>query len=271
MNFPQWRVLRDGDAGLILTVAFDAGRGDARFSDLAPLLSGWRVLEAVPQRGTVAELLANGADGYVTPWLEAVKEHGQPVQAVLGHCGGGVLARELAARSRASGLGEPSLLTFDPIAVDGRTLGEEYRIAVRTLAAQLSPEDLESALAAAEPCDATPAATGADVLPLAETLEQAYRTAVTAACRHVPVAPAMQQQLGDRFSAYLAYLAAAAWAHHTEPPAHTPVATTVLSATAGAGATAADPRGTVTRFAVDRSRLLADPEVAGYVSKVVGG
>ncbi|MGC5365546.1 hypothetical protein ACPXCE_28390 [Streptomyces sp. DT24] len=271
MNSSQWRVLRDGDAGLILAVAFDAGRGDARFSDLAHFLGGRRVLEAVPQRSTVAALRDQGADDYMTPWLEAVKERGQPVHAVLGHCGGAVLAREMVGRLRALGLGEPSLVTFDPIVVDGHILGEEYRMAIRTLAAQLSPEDLESTLAAAEPCGAASAASGQDVLPLAETLEHAYRTAVTAACRHVPVAPAVQKQLCDRFSAYLAYLAAVAWAHHADPPMDAPVATTVLSATGGVGTSAADPRGTITRFAVDRTRLLADPEVAEYVSKALIG
>jgi len=271
MNLPQWRVLRDGDAGLVLTVAFDAGRGDARFSDLAHFLGGRRVLEAVPRRTTLAALRDEGVDGYVTPWLEAVKEYGQPVQAVLGHCGGGSLARELVIGLRACGLGEPLLMTFDPIVVDGPVLGEEYRVAVRALAAQLTPQDLDPALAAAEPCDATPAAEGRDVLSLAETLEQAYRTAVTAACRNVSVAPAVQQQLCDRFSVYLAYLAAAAWAHPTDPPARAPVATTVLSATGGVGTSAADPRGTITRFTVDRTRLLADPEVAAYVSKALSG
>lgn len=271
MTSSRWHVLRDGDAGLILTVAFDAGRGDARFADLASLLDGWRVLEGIPRRGTVAALRQDGAGEYVTPWLEAVKERGQPVRAVLGHCAGAALARELAGGLTALGLGAPALITFDPIVVDSRTLGEDYRTAVRTLAAQLSPLDLQTALAAAQPCDGEPTATGAELSPLAEALEVAYRTAVTAACRHLTVAPAMQQQLADRFSHYLAYLAAAAWTQAGAPPADAPPATTVLSATGGLGTSAADPRGTTTRFTVDRTRLLADPEVAAYVSHVIGG
>ncbi|MEU4995769.1 hypothetical protein [Streptomyces sp. NPDC021622] len=271
MTSSRWHVLRDGDAGLILTVAFDAGRGDARFADLASSLDGRRVLEGLPRRSTVAELVERGADDYVTPWLEEIKEHGQPVRAVLGHCAGSGLARELADRLRMLGLGTPSLIIFDPIVAESRTLGEEYRTAVRTLAAQLSPEDLDTALAAAQPCDAEPSLTGAAVLPLAEALEAAYGTAVAAACGRLSVAPAVQQQLSDRFSHYLAYLAAAAWTHAGDPPPDTPPATTVLSATGGVGTSGADPRGTVTSFAVDRTRLLADPEVAAYVSRVTGG
>ncbi|MGW7256487.1 hypothetical protein [Streptomyces sp. NPDC054834] len=271
MTSSRWHVLRDGAASLILTVAFDAGRGDARFADLASFLDGRHVLEGVPRRSTVAELRQHGPGEYVTPWLEAVKEHGQPVQAVLGHCAGSGLARELVGRLRMLGLGTPCLITFDPIVVDSRTLGEEYRTAVRTLTAQLSPADLETALAAAQPCDAEPAATGANVLPLAEALEASYRTAVTAACRQLAVAPSVQQQLSDRFSHYLAYLAASAWTHAEGPPADTPPATTVLSATGGIGTSGADPRGRITRFAVDRTHLLADPEVAAYVSHVMGG
>ncbi|MFC8124232.1 hypothetical protein [Streptomyces sp. NPDC057302] len=271
MTSSRWHVLRQGDGGLILTVAFDAGRGDARFADLASFLDGRHVLEAVPRRGTVEALLREGVGEYVTPWLEAVKERGQPVLAVLGHCAGSGLARELAARLRVLGLGEPSLITFDPVLVDSHTLGEDYRTAVRTLAAQLSPQDLDTAIAAARGCDGEPAATGADVLPLAETLERAYREAVAAACERLAVDPAVRQQLSDRFSHYLAYLAAAAWTYAQPPPADTPPATTVLSATGGIGTCAADPRGTTTRFTVDRSRLLADPEVAAYVSRVMGG
>ncbi|MEV0318583.1 hypothetical protein ACIBKX_10280 [Streptomyces sp. NPDC050658] len=272
MTSSRWHVLRDGDAGLILTVAFDAGRGEARFADLAPSLEGRRVLEGVPRRCTVAELRQHGPGEYVTPWLEAVKEHGRPVRAVLGHCAGSGLARELAERLRMLGLGTPDLIAFDPVLVEGRTLGEEYRTAVGTLSGQLSPQDLETALAAAEPCDAAPSATGSELLPLAEELEVSYGTAVTEACRRLNVAPAVRQQLADRFSHYLAYLTAAAWAQPGgDPPADTPPATSVLSATGGIGTSAADPRGTVTRFTADRTRLLADPEVAAYVSRAMGG
>ncbi|MFD4475663.1 hypothetical protein ACFWPU_06060 [Streptomyces sp. NPDC058471] len=270
MTSSRWHVLRDGDAGLILTVAFDAGRGDARFADLASRLDGRQVLEGVPRPSTVAALLRHGADAYVTPWLEEIKERGQPVRAVLGHCAGSGLARELAARLRRLGLGEPALITFDPVLVDSRTLGEDYRTAVHTLAAQLSPQDLDTALAAARPCDDGPLATGADVLPLAEALEAAYGTAVAAACRALGVAPAVQQQLSDRFSHYLAYLAASAWTD-AAPPRDTPPATTVLSATGGIGTSGADPRGTVTRFTTDRTRLLADPEVAAYTARLTDG
>ncbi|MFD3573978.1 hypothetical protein [Streptomyces sp. NPDC058644] len=271
MTSSRWHVLRQGDAGLVLTVAFDAGRGDARFADLASFLDGRHVLEGVPNHCTVEALLRQGPGEYVTPWLEAVKERGQPVLAVLGHCAGSGLARVLAYRLRMLGLGEPSLITFDPVLVDGHTLGEDYRTAVRTLAAQLSPQDLETALAAALPCDGEPAATGADVLPLAAALETAYQEAVAAACRRLDVAPAVRQQLADRFSHYLAYLAAAAWTDAQPPPPDAPPATTVLSATGGVGTCAADPRGTTTGFTVDRTRLLADPEVAAYVSRVMGG
>ncbi|MEV2254430.1 hypothetical protein AB0I94_28250 [Streptomyces sp. NPDC050147] len=279
MTSSRWQVLRDGDAGLILTVAFDAGRGDARFADLASFLQGRHVLEGVPLRSTVAELVKEGPDAYVEPWLEAVKELGQPVRAVFGHCAGSGLARELFGRLRTLGLGEPtdepsgepSLIAFDPILVDSHILADDYRAAVRTLAAQLSPQDLESALVAAGPCDDGPTLTGVDVLPLAEALETAYGTAVAAACERLSVAPAVQQQLSDRFSHYLAYLAAAAWAQATPPARDTPPATTVLSTTGGVGTDDADPRGTVTRFTVDRTRLLADPDVAAYVSRATGG
>ncbi|MEU7736396.1 hypothetical protein ACIBCC_30635 [Streptomyces griseus] len=271
MHLPQWRVLRDGDADLVLTVAFDPGRGNANFSDLARCLGGRRVLEAVPRRTTVAALRDEGVDGYVAPWLEAVKEHGKPVKAVLGHCGGDSLARELAIGVRAWGLGEPSLMTFDPLVVDGSVLVEEYRVAVGALVAQLTPRDLEPALAAAESHDPASTAGGSDLLSLAETLERAYRTAAAAACRNVSVAPAVQQQLCDRFSAYLTYLAAAARARSAHPSAHAPIATTVLSATADAGPRTADPCGTITRFAVGPDRLLGDPEVAAHVSRALSG
>lgn len=254
----QWRVLRDGNAGLVLTVAFDARRGDARFSDLAALLDGHRVLEAVPLGTTTGVLRAQGAGDYVAPWLTAVAQAAEPVVDVLGHCGGAVLARELAARLRASGLSDPVLLSFDPIVVDSRN-----RTAVRTPAAQLSPEELGSAL------DAAHAVRGPDLLLLAETLEDAYLTAVAAACRHVPVAREVQRQPGDRFAVYLTYLAAASWTQDADPAPDGPVATTVLPATGGDGTCAANPRGHVAQSAADRTRLLADAEVAAFVSKVL--
>ncbi|MFV2115599.1 hypothetical protein ACFHW0_25115 [Micromonospora sp. LOL_025] len=266
MTPSPWRLLADGSAGVILTVAFEARRGDPGFAELAPHLTGYRVLEAVPPATTVTEVTEPGA--YIEPWLAGALADGPPVVGVLGHCAAAPLAAQLAAAIRGSGAADPSLVTVDPVLVDSRIAHGEYRQAVDSLAAHLEPEELATALAPVTARDTEPATTGHALLPVLTGLEDAYRTTLAAACRTMPVPAAMQRQLADRFAAYLAFLAASSLSA-AQPPAAAPLGSVVLSGTQDAEYPAHLLVGATT-FPVDRSRLLADADVAAFVLKVLG-
>ncbi|MGV9980036.1 hypothetical protein ACWDUH_20395 [Micromonospora wenchangensis] len=264
MTSSPWRVLADGSAGVVLTVAFEARRGDPGFADLASYLTGYRVLEAVPPATTVAEVTEY--DSYIEPWLTGALADGSSVVGVLGHCAGAPLAARLATAIRRCRAAEPALVTVDPVLVDSRIAAQEYRRAVDSLAAQLTPEELAGALAVG--AGTGPTTTGRALLPVLVALEDAYRTALAAACRTVRVPAAMRQQLADRFSAYLAYLAASSLSAD-EPQAVAPLGALVLSGTQDAEYPAGLLVGATT-FPTDRPRLLADADVAAFILKVLG-
>jgi thioesterase domain-containing protein len=271
-NPPAWRPLRDKGAGLVVGVNFDAGHGDASLSDLAEGLGDRRVWESVPPPAAGDFLRDSEPEHYLRPWFEEIAAQPDEVEAVLGCCAGASLAVALATRIRRAGLGDPLLIVFDPIPVRAEVIAREFSLAVDSLAAHLDAEQLRQVRAAASAAENTDA-TGLALVSTVAALETSFRSAVHAACLRLRVLDTLEQQLGDRFAAYLGYLLACsrAQAAPSASAAPGPESTAVVSEHHDAAWPGAGDGGRTVRFAAAAPRLLADAEVAAFVSESLEG
>ncbi|MFI6151637.1 hypothetical protein ACIBCA_02960 [Kitasatospora sp. NPDC051170] len=263
MELTNWRCPGGGGGTLVLAVNFDAGRGDAGFSDLAACLAGHTVWETAPLPAT-GDLLPESEPGaYVRPWLDEVQRHGRPVGAVLGMCAAAPLAQLLARGVREAGLGSPPVLLYDPLPVDRDTLVTEFELALTPLRGRMTPAELaEFGPPAASPA-APPGAdlAAADLVPDATELLRTYTRAVHTVCGRLGVAENLRTQLADRFTRYLTYLAAASRADRPSGPR-------LLLSRDHTAPWPGEPAQT-TRFEVSGAELLADPEVAAFTERAL--
>ena len=94
-------------------------------------------------------------------------------------------------------------MLFDPTRVGSNTLTHQFGLAVDNLAANLTKDEREGAMAGA----AGDAATTLD--DLARALSERYDNLVTRACDRMGIKSAFAQELSDRVRRYLRYLALA--------------------------------------------------------------
>ncbi|GAA1024932.1 MULTISPECIES: hypothetical protein [Amycolatopsis] len=267
-----WRQLSGSSGHLVPSVNFEAVRGTAGFADLAAAAGGleqFELIETIPRKFARGcdYLRVSEPDRYLGPWLAELTEMAapeRPVRAVLGYCAGAALARALADAATKYGLGEPILLLFDPLRVNGTTLSREFAEALDTVRPQLTPGEIEGARNSAARWEERCADAGGRALaPMAEALDEVYQGLVTAACGRLRVAPALERQLCDRFASYFAYLVASS---RCEETAAGPVAEVVWSNTREAVPHAGDR---AVRFDVPEPQLLADAAVAEFVSQTL--
>jgi hypothetical protein len=268
MSPPHWRTLRDGSGDLVLGISFDTGRGESLLTDLAARLEGHRLWEAVPPRPADVDS-AQGLDGYLAGWIEDLLPGGDRITGVIGHCAGASLAAALAARLRKIGLGQAALILVDPAVIDAPTIVTEYRLALQTLAAHLSAEDLLRAQTAVDGDE------NLDLLSMSHRLDSAYRVAMTAVSQRLPISEEHQDQLCTRLASYLSYLTASAWAHDCAAASATtpavialPAASHTESAPSGAPPPT-DNASVAVRFGTDRAHMLGDPALASLVTETL--
>jgi hypothetical protein len=259
-----WRTAYDGGGDLVLGISFDTGRGESLLTDLVRGIDGHLFLESLPPRPAAVNL-ADELDGYLAHWIEDLRDRAGPVRAIIGHCAGAPLAAALAVRLREASLGEAALILVDPARVDAGTIAAEYLLALQTLAAYLSADEL---LAAQEAAGS--GAREAGPLPAFQRMDSAYRAAMAAACLRLPVSAEQQDQLCARLSSYLLYLTASWWASGRPSTATVRPAAIALSAAgdpapASALAPAEGDAAVTVRFGSDRARLLSDPALADLI------
>lgn len=268
MKPSYWRIAHGGSGDLVLGISFDTGRGESLLTDLAESMGDHRFLEAQPPRPASVNL-AKGLDGYLAPWLEDLQHRGDRISGIIGHCAGASLAAALAVRLREVGGGQTALILLDPAEVDARTIATEYHLALRTLAAHLSADELLRAQSAADS-----GAENADLLPMSQRLDGAYRVAMAAVCGRLPISAEHQDQLCTRLSSYLMYLTASWWAANRATTS-TVMPTAIALSTAGdrgsasSGAPFRNDATVTIRFGTDRARLLSDPALADLISKTL--
>lgn len=272
----RWRELRSGrsESELVLGVDFDAGRGDASLRDLAQGLGDRRVWESIPPSAAGNLLQETEPDSYLRSWLEQIPAHPTEVKAVLGCCAGASPAVRLAAWIRQAGLGEPALIVFDPIPVDAGVIAHEFSLALDSLAPQLDAGQLQRQREIAASLAEQTNPNGSALVPAVTMIEASYRSAVHLACERLKVPPAFEAQLGDRFATYLTYLLACSrsTAALEANPAAAKGLTAVLSAHHEASSwPGLDENARIVRFAAPAPRLLADAEVAAFVSGLFEG
>jgi pimeloyl-ACP methyl ester carboxylesterase len=268
MRPSYWQTAHGGSGDLVLGISFDTGRGESLLTDLAKSMGDRRFLEALPPRPASVDL-AKGLDGYLAPWLEDLQHRGDRVSAIIGHCAGASLAAALAARLREVGGSEAALILLDPAEVDARTIATEYHLALRTLAAYLSADELVRAQRAADSGSAS-----ADLLPMSQRMDSAYRVAMAAVCGRLPISAEHQDQLCTRLSSYLMYLTASRWAADRATSSTVRPAAIALSAaddmeSTPSGAPAQNDATVTIRFGTDRAHLLSDPALADLISKTL--
>jgi thioesterase domain-containing protein len=268
MSPSHWRILRDGSEDLVLGISFDTGRGESLLTDLAARLEGHPLWEAVPPRLADVDP-TQGLDGYLAGWIGDLLAGGDGVAAVIGHCAGASLAAALAARLRKVGLGQVVLILVDPAVIDALTIATEYRLALRTLAAHLSAEDLLRAQLAVD------GEQDPDLLFMPRRLDSAYRVAMAAVSQRLPISEEHQDQLCRRLGSYLSYLTASAWAHDCAAASAITPAVTVLPAASHTGSASSgaspptDNASVAVRFGTDRAHLLGDPALARLVTETL--
>lgn len=248
-----WRTVVPADGPLLLVVNFEFGRGAAGFAELAKRLPDFRLLECLPppsQSGVV------GHDAFVRLLYRGAAEARRPIRGVLGYCAGAPLARMIADHLAGRGMPAVPVVVFDPITVDSHTLVGEFHTATASLLSRLEAEERAAIDAVARRWDSP--GSPSEVVEVSTELATGYRRALAAACTRLPVAPAVQQQLATRFSAYLAYLVSAACA----PPDAAPPTAVVMSDEFPEPPTGAFRR---LRRDIPADRLLGDDRVATFV------
>jgi thioesterase domain-containing protein len=268
MKPSYWRIAHGGSGDLVLGISFDTGRGESLLTDLAESMGDHPFLEALPPRPASVNLAA-GLDGYLAPWLEDLRHRGDRISGIIGHCAGASLAAALAVRLREAGGGETALILVDPAEVDARTIATEYQLALRTLAAHLSADELLRARSAAGS-----GAADADLLAMSRRMDSAYRVAMAAVCGRLPISAEHQDQLCTRLSSYLMYLTASWWAASraaasTVRPTAIALPTADGMGSAGSQGPSTNDAGVTIRFGTDRAHLLSDPALAELISRTL--
>lgn len=268
MKPSYWRIAHGGSGDLVVGISFDTGRGESLLTDLAKGIGDLRFLEALPPSPASVNL-AKGLDGYLAPWMEDLPHHGDRISGIIGHCAGASLAAALAVRLREVGGGESALILLDPAEVDARSIVSEYHLALRTLAAHLSADELLRAQSAAGSV-----AENADLLPMSQRMASAYRVAMATVCGRLPISAEHQDQLCTRLSSYLTYLTASWWAaNHATTSTVTPAAIALSTADymgwTSSGAPSNNDATVTIRFGTDRAHLLSDPALADLISKTL--
>jgi hypothetical protein len=252
-----WHILATGRGPeSLLAIDFDVtqARGSAGFGDLASLL---------PDRYTVlgVDPLAWPPDGprvdRVAAWLERVERLPAGTVGILAYCAGGSLACTAARHLAESGRSRPAVALFDPTRVGSNTLTHQFGLAVDNLAANLTEDEREGAMAGA----AGDAATTLD--DLARALSERYGNLVARACDRMGIKSAFAQELSDRVRRYLSYLALAGAVELdiTGLRAH------VLRSSGDPGELAT--AGTEARFPVAQEKLLRQQGVADTITRLL--
>ena len=259
---PTPRVLnligRGDRAEFVLAADFPAtGRTVAGFGDLfAGPARPWTVWEtaAPPAPGTGEE--------HVDRWLAEAAGLGAPVGAVLGFCVGAVYAAALAEDLSAAQGGRVPLLVFDPERPDANLLHRHYAAVIEGLAPAFDPAALAAARNAGDLALRTQ---GADLSVLADVLVGLLAEHGGPALRRSGLDERRTAELLGTFTAFLAYLTAAAeldpapaWSRATAFSSASPLnGLNVLSAAMRA-ATVRSER----RFPVGHEDFLRDAAVA---------
>ncbi|NRQ39369.1 hypothetical protein HII36_47235 [Nonomuraea sp. NN258] len=146
-----WReIAADHSGEIVLAADFDvAGRPEARFADLAPLLAP-RHTVWVTDPWAVADAPGDRADSYVKRWVDEVDASGRPVRAVLGFCGGAVYAAAIADELERRHGRSPRILLFDPERPTALGMYFQFCKALDQLAPALGPAEIGRAQEAAQ-------------------------------------------------------------------------------------------------------------------------
>jgi len=269
-NAGIWRKLSAGDnpTGIVLAVDFDVtGRVEARFSDLvANLDTSYAVWEAVPP---AADDTRTGAD-YVTHWLRGTQDAGLPVRALMGFCAGSVYAAALAERIGQTQDTAPLLLLFDPEVSMPRTLLWQFLKIVGFMSATISAE----ASAAMRDAGQKAFEENPKVDDLRKALSALVREQAEPAFEAAGLDRRLRSELLDIIDSCLSYLAAAS---DIDPLEQWKTATAFCSSSPMSGLRGMKMAGhdvTVARdisVAADHGTLLADPQIAATVSRLLNG
>ncbi|MEU6070173.1 MULTISPECIES: alpha/beta hydrolase family protein [Streptomyces] len=258
MSRIAWKTLSSGEReGLLLAVDFAAGsRAPAQFADLAPLLEPPLTLWASRPPGPDDQVPPTG-NAYLDWWLGEVRASGAPVDAVLGYCAGGVFAAALAERI-ADWQPAPRLILLDPELPATSGLYDDFHTAGDSLAALLTPAELDAFHARGEALEAQ---YGDDRLPVAgRELADTFTAAVAAAADRLDLDEDIRDELSGAFVSLVSYLTAAT----TLSPLPAWSTATALTTTAPD-----QPVGREERIAVAHDDLLRSAETARALQRLL--
>jgi hypothetical protein len=195
----KWSLLRDGTAATtILAVDFQSARTEPALRDLMPHVD----VAAPVWQPAAAELgtLAVPSGAYTGAWAGEVRRRGWKISGMLGYCGGGALALELA---RQLGV-EPVVVLLDPYEVDAPMIGYQFLKGTEQFGAVLAEAEwAELRRWVWQLCqDASPP-------EAAGHLVHRYATLTHQAFAELGLDAQLEQEFADRFRRFAAYLVAA--------------------------------------------------------------
>ncbi|MFC9247836.1 hypothetical protein ACFT7S_28630 [Streptomyces sp. NPDC057136] len=260
----------NGSSGeVVLAADFPmSGRGEAGFSDFAPLLDPslavWETLPPADGKGRVS-----GRE-YVERWLDGVRESNLEVRAVLSFCAGAAFVGALT-----DGIAEwqgraPEIIMFDPEVPTALTLHTQFVRAIDRFSVFFSPEETARMHAGAQRVYAE---NGHDIELLLDAVSGLYRKIGDEGFAKAGIDPKYGAGLIEVFNSFARYLVAGA---QLDPRPGWKRATAISSSTTTSGLhlVSATERGGLVgnelRLDVHHTQLLSSEECARAVTELLG-
>ena len=206
METVGWRVIEgDVTSGVVVVVDFVGSRQEEHLLGLASRIgtAAAIVQPELPRPGSITPEL------YASAWLRQLRHHDWDVRMVLGYCGGGALACDLA-EEIAESAPYPKVVLFDPYLIDAGALLHEYRSALGQYESLVAPETLASVLTSAQRVRKT-----SDLRALAAELDRGYRALSAQVLGEMGVDDEIVDELCGRFVQHVDYLVACAYAGYS--------------------------------------------------------
>jgi hypothetical protein len=265
-----WRRLRDAGAGadVVLTVDFTVAkaRAQAGFAELAPQLPDRFAVWSTDEKSWPTT--PGDPSAQLAQWLDSGDFAG-PVGAVFGFCASASLAGALAAHLAARDGIAPRLVLFDPVAVGPRTMVDQASESIRRLGTWEPDNDVDTVGDSAD----------LDVLATRLIERYTYAAALVGGAQSIP--QAIVEQLCERVSANVRFLALAAiaWSARRLAPDLTVLSRDHELPRALADAIVAPDRdmspgraaSALLRLPVTQDELLADPGAAAALTRLFTG
>ena len=257
----QWTTLsEDRQAGpAVLAVDFDAtGRKEATFHDLVQLLAGSRTVRLSVQPPD-SHQKALSPDEYLSWWGGEALGSPEGVGAVLGYCAGSLFACSLADEAERRQGFRPRVVLFNPGKPDATTLKRDFDGTVESMSL-LKPDERDAFLARAAARLAETAGSFGDAC---EAVLDLYDQASGITFERAGIDADVGAELMSVFRSYASYLRAARRVDYRPEWA----SATALLSTEHVDKPVFAHRELPTGVA--RERLLADPQVARAVSRLL--